>query len=235
MLLSCAVVVVVVVGTALPAVSPTCQAKLNLWCHANCPIWEPSFHNPHPGVTCPGNLTALNSTGSPLYDPEKEWRCYSNSGLDGAHTHYVNGSCYCSRAKDLLVELCRCLNPTNPTTKCGPAPPPAPPYIPPPPPPPPNPPAPGVLIFHGGEAPGYGWYFFPRLLLTPTKPVSVFSCIHFVSYELEDTAGHLIFTVADTCNIDAFTHYAFYRPSCWFSLRHTRLASPPATEVPSTL
>jgi hypothetical protein len=178
-----------VVGAAPPAVSPVCQTKLNLWCHANCPIWEPTFHNPHPGVTCPGNLTALDSTANPLFNPKKEWRCYSNSGLDAAHEQYVNGSCYCSKAEDLLVELCLCQNSGRPGRHhCGPAPPPAPPYHPPPPPPPPNPPSLGVTIFHGGEAPGYGWYFFPRLLLTPTEPpeLLVFSEAHTPCHPASD-------------------------------------------------
>jgi hypothetical protein len=106
-------------------VSSACQAKLNLWCRANCPVWRPTFHNPHTGRSCPGNLTALDSTGSPELDPTKEWRCYSNSGLDASHTHYVNGSCYCSRGKELLAELCLCENPTNPA-KCALPPPPPP-------------------------------------------------------------------------------------------------------------
>lgn len=118
-------VIVESVAAGVSPVSPACQAKLNQWCYANCPVWQPHFRNPHTGQNCPGNLTALDSTGSPQVDPKKEWRCYSDSGLDASHMRYINGSCYCSRAKELLAELCHCQHPTDPA-RCGfPAPPPA--------------------------------------------------------------------------------------------------------------
>ena len=45
-------------------------------------------------------------------------------------------------------------------------------------PPPMNePPPPGVTVFEGGES-GYTWYFFPRLLQTPTGELLVFSEAH---------------------------------------------------------
>ena len=40
-----------------------------------------------------------------------------------------------------------------------------------------EPPPPGVTVFEGGES-GYTWYFFPRLLQTPTGELLVFSEAH---------------------------------------------------------
>jgi len=39
------------------------------------------------------------------------WRCYADSGLDAARSHYRNGTCYCSRPTQLERELCLCRNP----------------------------------------------------------------------------------------------------------------------------
>ena len=161
-------------ATAPPQVSAVCAARLTAWCNTgtNCAIG--GRPNPHqPSTTCGSTFTALNSTASPLYDDAYEWRCYSNTDIDAAHTHYINGSCYCSRAKQLEQQLCLCRNPADPK-QCGPVPP-SPPA--PPPPPPPQSPEPGVTAFTGGEE-GYGWFFFPRLLQTPGGELLVFSEAH---------------------------------------------------------
>jgi sialidase-1 len=56
----------------------------------------------------------------------------------------------------------------------------------PPAPPPMNEPlAPGATVFEGGEA-GYGWYFFPRLLQTPTGELLVFSEAHISCAHMAD-------------------------------------------------
>ena len=45
--------------------------------------------------------------------------------------------------------------------------------------------APGATVFEGGEA-GYGWYFFPRLLQTPTGELLVFSEAHISCAHMAD-------------------------------------------------
>ena len=145
------------------------SCQLNALCNgALCPL-----HNE--GMCAYGqSLIALESVGGTKSQcgvdasHTKEWRCYAeNNTHDSA---YKNGCCYCSRQKQLSHALCLCKNGGN-ASKCGGVT---------PTPAPPEPPAPGVTLFRGGEAPGYGWYFFPRLVQTSRGELLVFSEAHKV-------------------------------------------------------
>jgi len=105
---------------------------------------------------------------------------------DGGTYHWNTGrgtpSAVCGQ---LSCQCCR-KGPPN-KTLCNGGRPPAPPLA------PPNPPAPGTTIFHGGESPPgyYGWYFFPRVLLTPTEPAEllVFSEAHTPCHPASDSGA----------------------------------------------
>lgn len=99
---------------------------------------------------------------------------------DGGSYHWNTGrgtpTAVCG--EKLGCDCCR-IGPPNKTICQGNGKPPAPPPV-------PNPPAPGVTVFHGNEAPGYGWYFFPRLLQTPSGELLVFSEAHKVCGHASD-------------------------------------------------
>ena len=117
---------------------------------------------------------------------EHQWRCYAeNNTKSGA---YVGGCCYCSRDVQLKTALCVCENggPNSPhiEQKC-------PGYKPPAPTPPPEPPCKGATVFQGGEAPGYGWYFFPRVQQVPgSGELLMFQEAHIVCGHASDK-GHI--------------------------------------------
>ena len=119
---------------------PACQARMDAYCNnyrsASGLGCSPPFDGGGRSV-CPkhAKYVARRDRGSNLTNQwgQIAWRCYSDAMLSPDHSHYVNGTCYCTQSTQLAWLLCNCTqgkdcgsapHPEGPSPCLAPAPPP---------------------------------------------------------------------------------------------------------------